>query len=324
MIASTMEHKNKTPLSLERMSPERQFRLFVQAMFEPDDLVEIRAIESAPSGSKSAGAVVLREWSVAKHLVEEFSRLAELNQQGANLYFGVNPRDYRSGKKQAVTKCRVLWADLDDCTFADARERWRNQIPEPSIVVNSGHGVHLYWTLDHPAFVRDPKDQGHLEASLKSLYRDLRSDMTQDITRLLRLPGFFNMKNSPVPCRLEQFTPSVLHSFSDFRHWQDLATETLMKPGVHQNADRPMDRLDSENISVSETVDVKRIRGVVAALDRDVDDRSRRDFWVVCRLLQIGLSPDEIQPLVAGKSKFTTDQYIQLTVQKAIEAMSHS
>ena len=37
----------------------------------------------------------------------------------------------------------LLWADLDDVTVNEARLRWKSAgIPEPSIVVRSGYGIH--------------------------------------------------------------------------------------------------------------------------------------------------------------------------------------
>ncbi|QDV62008.1 DNA-primase RepB domain-containing protein [Crateriforma conspicua] len=322
MILSIMEHRLGTTLPVHRMGPEQQFHAFIEALFQPGDLVEIRAIMPDRTDSKNRGTVVLREWPEARQLVEEFPKLCELNQQGANIYFGVNPRDYRSGKKDAVTQCHVLWADLDDCTSADAEKRWRNHLPHPSIIVNSGHGVHLYWTLKEPVSVQKPELREHLEASLKALYQDLQSDSTQDVTRLLRLPGFFNAKREPVPCGIEQLNSGLIHPYSVFRHWQDLATARLsdsIQSHAVQNAPVPFDSLE---LSVSETADLNRIRGLVATLDRDVEDRSRRDFWVVCRLLETGLPPNEILMLVAGKSKFTTDQYGQNTMQNALDAMT--
>jgi len=74
---------------------------------------------------------------------------------------------------------------------------------------------------------------------------------------------------------------------------------------------------------ISESHDLKRIRGLVAALDKEVDDRSRRDFWVVCRLVELCLNSDEIETLVAGHSKFTTDDYVKRTLESAFRAVGH-
>src|SRR5262249_31414446 len=55
-----------------------------------------------------------------------------------------------------IRTVRVLWADLDHCMPDEALERCRSaSLPEPSIVVRSGAGVHLYWLLDEPFLIDD-------------------------------------------------------------------------------------------------------------------------------------------------------------------------
>jgi len=47
---------------------------------------------------------------------------------------------------------RGLWADYDNVTLEEARARIKNAgLPEPSIYVNSGHGIHAYWLLEERA-----------------------------------------------------------------------------------------------------------------------------------------------------------------------------
>ena len=47
----------------------------------------------------------------------------------------------------------------DHVTVAEARERVAKAgLPPPSIVVNSGNGVHLYWLLDEPFLIDDAGD----------------------------------------------------------------------------------------------------------------------------------------------------------------------
>jgi hypothetical protein len=51
---------------------------------------------------------------------------------------------------------RVLWVDIDHVTVEEARARFeRAGVPEPSVLVNSGNGVHAYWLLDEPYLIDD-------------------------------------------------------------------------------------------------------------------------------------------------------------------------
>jgi hypothetical protein len=58
---------------------------------------------------------------------------------------------------------------------------------------------------------------------------------------------------------------------------------------------------------------------IVRSLDRRVRDRSRRDFAVVCDLLRLGLTGQQIWPLVAGTSKFESNgrPYFDVTIANA-------
>jgi hypothetical protein len=58
---------------------------------------------------------------------------------------------------------------------------------------------------------------------------------------------------------------------------------------------------------------------IVRNLDRPSQDRSRRDFAVVCDLIRLGLSAEEIWPLVASRSKFESNgrAYFDVTIANA-------
>ena len=66
------------------------------------------------------------------------------------------------------------------------------------------------------------------------------------------------------------------------------------------------------------------IATLAARLDLPNHDRSRRDFAIVCGLLRLGLSAEEIWAIVVGKSKFETGgrAYFELTLANAEQAVS--
>ncbi len=314
MIASAMEHRIENTRKLREASCKSQFHGFTEILFSPKDLVEIRAIKSGTDADSRVSPVTLRTWVVANELPSSFEKLADLNRQGSNIYFGVNPRIGRGGKKSDVGSCSVLWADIDDCSVADAKARWQKIEMEPSVVISSGHGVHLYWKLREPLDVSKSEQRMALEQTLKNLYLELDSDSTQDVTRLLRLPGFLNVKGDPVPCSVQSYNADRRYSIDDFAHWKN--GPDVYEPSLSLASLPPA--LSVESVT---GVDPKRVRGLLATLDRDTNDRSRRDFWVICQLFRLGLSETEISQLVAGKSKFQTPDYIAQTVSKAAEAI---
>jgi hypothetical protein len=227
----------------------------------------------------------------------------------ANLFFGVNPRQNASGVKDAVDHTRCVWVDLDRVSHDQAAGRWQPILPDPSIVVNSGSGIHLYWLLDHDHAVKDTKARTNFETSLKRLYQDLGADSVQDVSRLLRLPGFLNRKRRPVPCALLSCDSKRRYSLSTFARWTEAA--------------EPAEPSSLSRHSFPKRSDGSRIRGQLRCLDREVEDRSRRDFGVVARLIELGLSRDEIWQLVQDKSKFAThgEVYFQVTFDNALKSI---
>lgn len=81
------------------------------------------------------------------------------------------------------------------------------QIPQPTMMVNSGNGIHAYWVMDEPQCLADPSDReqaGKLlqdfQKSVIGLARQKRGwkfDSTADLARVLRWPGTFNHKTNP-------------------------------------------------------------------------------------------------------------------------------
>lgn len=315
-----MEHKTERQhASLTALSAKQHFALFVDALFQTGDLVEIRAIRTATANDSDSSPVTLRRWLTKHELSDSFPMLRDQNENGSNIYFGVNPRVRRAGTKADIQSCSVLWADLDECCVADARAHWQRVGIEPTLVVSSGHGVHLYWKLREKLDLQSDTNRGKIEGLLKAFYADLGSDSTQDITRLLRLPGFRNVKREPVPCCVTEFNPQLTFTLNDFANWQ---TNSAVVGSENQPQFRSL-KLPSSLIRMGAgDVDMRRVRGLVGTLDRDTDDRSRRDFWVVCQLLRLGLSAEEVCQLVQGHSKFQTSEYTSHTVQKALASLA--
>lgn len=115
--------------------------------------------------------------------------------QDTNVYFGVYARSRRSGKTEACTDTGVLWADYDDMALSEVRERIAG-LPEPSIIVSSGHGIHLYWLLKERA--------GEAAVDVvKAIARATGADSRPaHKAAVMRIPGSVNVKREPVPCRI--------------------------------------------------------------------------------------------------------------------------
>lgn len=297
-----------------------QAELFLAALFAPHDLIEIRAIETWTEQGTTRSRPTKRLWLQCW----EFSRWHDdLQQQNetSSIYFGVNGRTDARGTKNAVAECRHVWADIDHVDHATAAQRWARLALFPTVVVNSGHGIHAYWRLATPVSVGEAQSREQFEATVRRFSAELGGDATQDVTRLLRLPGFMNVKskkngNQPVPCTLVSLDVSHVYALAEFVRW---ATASPSDESV-ANDRRAGGRTSLSTSSLAGGRDHRRIAGLLRYLDRAVEDRSRRDFAVICGLLQLGLSRDEIWDLVQDHSKFAShgEPYFEVTMQNAL------
>jgi hypothetical protein len=113
--------------------------------------------------------------------------------EGCDVYFGIATRFGRSGKKRDCYRVKTLWADIDDCRIEDCD--FGDDLPD--FVVNSGHGVHAYWVFRTPYVVRgNEENQMKIEGVNRSLAHQFNGDDNCcDVSRILRVPGFLNMKH---------------------------------------------------------------------------------------------------------------------------------
>ena len=139
---------------------------FLSAIFAAGDYALFRPIETwTENGQKKSrvdykGVVYASVNGDAKTLdyaIRHQNTRAETTK--ANVFYGVCPRFGIAGQYDQAWQIRVirtLWTDVDHCTVDEARERCTAaQLPEPSIIVGSGNGAHLYWLLSEPYLIDD-------------------------------------------------------------------------------------------------------------------------------------------------------------------------
>jgi len=177
----------------------------VGALTEEGDCVEFRSIPDAQN----------RYDTFAIRATKDELRQAVLRMntgQYTNWCWGPSPRNLeaQTGPTPPVELSRCLYVDIDSdpytgekgCTVDAAMGFLSDQgVLTPTAVVNSGHGVHLYWALEEPI-----RTEAAWKASQKELRERLRGDTSvSDWRRILRVPGYLNVKperGEPVPCTL--------------------------------------------------------------------------------------------------------------------------
>lgn len=119
------------------------------------------------------------------------------------------PNSYFIPKRASknIRHFRALYIDLDltdysknEAIYEVALLSGQGIIPEPTMIVDSGRGLHLYWRINHApkqAIWTWQELEDHLYRQLKHLGADAK---VTDSARLLRLPGTINSRNN-APCK---------------------------------------------------------------------------------------------------------------------------
>src|SRR5262249_4370436 len=114
-----------------------------------------------------------------------------------NLYFGVSTRrDSSGGSLEHCLHLPALFVDIDlknGRTVTDARQSLAACPLSPSIVIQSGGGLHGYWPTREPIDVQD--DPAGLTHTLRRLATFVQGDLVAaEPARILRVPGMKNFK----------------------------------------------------------------------------------------------------------------------------------
>lgn len=142
-----------------------------------------------------------QEWFSLNKLTDMAMHAVMLSNEGCEVYFGVATRRERKGRKGSVAMVPGLFCDLDFSSFEaggiEAIERLDRFRPQPTAVVHSGHGLHVYWRLKTPLLPAIKTS-----AMIRALIRELGADHSAtDLSRVLRVPGTWSWKRD-APVRL--------------------------------------------------------------------------------------------------------------------------
>ena len=181
---------------------------FLKALFtEGTTAIEFRYINDAEGSDRRF------------HKLQDIERLEF--PEDKNVYVGIFERgSKRDGSKANCQRTRALWADFDNTDWLAAEFRMNQaKLPQPSMIVDSGHGIHAYWLLDEPA--------GHeVEPVLKAIAQALGSDSrVAEIARPMRVPGTWNVKDTPVKSELIQHDNGQRFHLSDFEQMLGVKAE---------------------------------------------------------------------------------------------------
>ncbi len=196
----------------------------VDVIFDPTDFVEVRFVKTWERDGRRFSTPKLTSCNPASAFTpESVAEIADdAKRAGLHIFMGVCPRAPAGGGKSSdIPLARCVWIDLDHVKPEEAAARIaEKKLPRPSLMMDSGHGVHLYWRLTQPVVFSSEEDREAFQSIVRGVGQGVGGDHTHDLARLLRLPGTWNIKRLPY-CRTEPVwsgcDPSARYGLDVFR-----------------------------------------------------------------------------------------------------------
>jgi hypothetical protein len=160
----------------------------------------------------------------------------EIYPENQHVFFGVCPHENMKADKANIRYLVALWAGLDlapdgfsgkTLYFKDmsyAAKAVRSFPVPPSIVVESGWGVHLYWLLKGVTEIQEPQ---RVERILTSISEYFQCKKVIPLDSVLRLPDTFNGKQqtATVKCAVKYLNTEFRYDLAEFEKLKLLGAE---------------------------------------------------------------------------------------------------
>jgi len=161
---------------------------FLRIIAQPTDWMEVRLLPQSTSRWFQ-----LIDDGKARSILRYAMRRNRQAESPDNVYVGINPRcGFGKRGDRNVAVFRALFADFDHgITVDEALERIRAAgLPDPTLVIVSGGGVHVYWMLEEPT-----TDAAEWKARMAGIIHAVNSDGSiGNPERIMRVPGGDNVK----------------------------------------------------------------------------------------------------------------------------------
>lgn len=262
--------------------------------------------------------LILPQWAseenagLKKVLEGEFTNaeLTKFNRQGYNVYYLPNhPKSYQKGTIVDGTHIDsfnfcFIDCDLKDNIYSDKEaflETLGTMGLEPSLIVDSGNGIHSYWKISN----LDAKSYLRFQRRLIRLYKT--DEAVGQLFQLMRLPGYLNTKKKSHKIRcVILFESDQIYTSEEF--------DRLLPPITpadelycNQHYDRTYN-LD-QNSSISDTIppkfgkllrDNSEVKEIWAG---NAEDRSKNDYRLGHLMFANGFTKEEALSVLVNSAK---------------------
>lgn len=289
---------------------------FLTRIFNRGETINFRMI---------AGEAVANEFVIAdENLPGEIERILAEYQPQYCCYFGVNPRQGNNTK--VVSRITCVFVDIDAKDFPSEEEYCAhcNTLKDhllkiglyPSAVVESGHGVHLYWFLRSTASPKLGIDEAGQQTCKawrelqKALIHFCKGDPSlHDLPRILRLPGSLNTKDQAnlKHCRVVSCTDRR-YSLRDFNFVLGQYRDHQKEIEQAEKAAIKEYKKKAKRVGESASGELKDIVLSVLASSPGVADSYDDFLRLAMAFKSAGLSYDEVDPVFAASAGYNPDR----------------
>ena len=222
-----------------------------------------------------------------------------------NIFVGVNPRVTKSGKAQDVNYLCNLVLDLDlKTTIKPTDLNYDN-------IINSGRGYHIYFPIKSLSIGKNLNEITRQLKAFTTYHRELNKDLFKvdhvfDVSRVMRCPGTWNMKDKSKCEFLDLRKPIIRFDYTDII--------TIFPTVTNKEV-------------INETAVLRRFKYVENKLiiKSDYPSPSEKVFHFVNQLITFGFSKNEINFLinyhVIGTKGKSYEQDIQRIFNKVEETL---
>jgi putative DNA primase/helicase len=163
------------------------------SLIAPDDQI---TFQTFGEGGHKANSKLTRVFH--GRLDDNSPELVSLNQQGAGVFFMINRGDGRGRKAENITAVRAIFVDLDENGQEKLEKLSRLTAGAPRLIVESSpRKYHCYWRIGGclPLEYFSPI-QKHFALQFGG------DPAVSDLPRVMRLPGFYHLKEEPFLTRI--------------------------------------------------------------------------------------------------------------------------
>ena len=154
--------------------------------------------------SESLGGNIKQIWEKTGNIDDWYDRLKPiLAVQPHSINFTPVLRSEPNSKNTSVSFAPALWADIDNYLWDEWKKsqylQLHGSVLEPTLCVDSGWGVHLYWLLEEGLNLTDYAVRAKFEKTAALLAWLVGADTQSSCSpsHLMRLPGSYNCKSAP-------------------------------------------------------------------------------------------------------------------------------